>query len=172
MNDAWRDITWQQFGAALDMFGQAMGECPEQLWQRPMWGEHTDRPDLSEFWYVAYHTLFWIDFYLSGDEATFSPPEPFGLTEFDPSGLMPERLYSKDELQMYLAHCRRKCRATIEALTDEQAGRLLRCPWGEMPFMELLLYNMRHVQEHGAQMRMYLGQQLGLEPGWIGRARE
>ena len=171
MDDAWRTILWQQFGAAIDMFGQSMEECPDELWQQPMWGQHSDRQDLSEFWYVAYHMLFWLDFYLSSDEKTFAPPAPFGLSEFDPDGLLPERVYSKGELQTYLAHCRQKCRTAIEALTDEQAGRQVHFSWGDLSFVELLLYNMRHVQEHGAQMRMYLGQQLGSEPGWIGRAK-
>lgn len=35
--------------------------------------------------------------------------------------------------------------------------RLCQFPWGELPFAELQLYNLRHVQEHGAQQRMFLG---------------
>jgi uncharacterized damage-inducible protein DinB len=171
MDNAWRGSPWQQFGATLDMFGQAMDECPDELWQSRMWGERSDRPELSELWYVAYHTLFWLDLYLSGEVGTFTPPAPFGLSELDPAGALPERSYTKSELQTYLAYCRQKCSATIDALTDEQAGRRLSFGWGDMAFAELLLYNMRHVQEHGAQLRMYLGQQLGLEPGWGARAR-
>ena len=171
MDDAWRSMLWQQFGATLDMFGQAIDECPDELWQRQMWGEWSDRPDLSEFWYVAYHTLFWLDLYLSGEVDTFMPPAPFDLSELDPSGVLPERTYTKSELRSYLADCREKSRAAIEALTDERAQRRLRFGWGEVAYAELLLYTMRHVQEHGAQLRMYLGQQLGFEPGWIGRAR-
>ena len=172
MDNTWRSMIWQQFGATLDMFGQAMDECPDELWQRQMWGERSDWPELSQFWYVAYHTLFWLDLYLSGEQDTFTPPAPFGFSEFDPAGALPERIYTKSELQTYFAHCRKKCRATIDALTDEQAGRRLTFGWGNMAFAELLLYNMRHVQEHGAQLRMYLGQQLGFEPGWGAQAKE
>jgi hypothetical protein len=171
MDNAWRSILWQQFGAALDMFGQAMDECPDELWQRQMWGERSDRPELSEFWYVAYHTLFWLDLYLSGEVDTFTPPAPFGLSELDPAGALPERTYTKSELQTYFAHCRQKCRATIDALTDEQAWRRLTFGSREVAFAELLLYNMRHVQEHGAQLRMYLGQQLGSAPDWSAQAK-
>ncbi len=32
---------------------------------------------------------------------------------------------------------------------------------GEVPFGELLLYTMRHVQEHAAQLHLFLGQQRG-----------
>ncbi len=59
----------------------------------------------------------------------------------------------------------------IGALTDEQAYQPCRYPWGEMPYVELQLYNLRHVQEHGAQLRMFLGQQAGTSAAWVGRAR-
>jgi hypothetical protein len=103
---------------------------------------------------------------------SFTPPAPFGLSELDPAGVLPERSYATSELQTYFAHCRQKCRATIDALTDEQAGHRLTFAWGrDVVFAELLLDNMRHVQENGAQLRMYLGQQLGLEPGWSAQAK-
>lgn len=31
----------------------------------------------------------------------------------------------------------------------------------DCPFAELQLYNLRHMQEHAAQLRMFLGQQAG-----------
>ncbi|KPV47984.1 hypothetical protein SE17_40505 [Kouleothrix aurantiaca] len=172
MESSLNSILWQQFGATIDMFGQAMNECPDELWQQSMWGEHSERPDLAEFWYVAYHALFWLDFYLSGDAETFMPPEPFDLSEFDPNGLLPARVYAKAELRTYLDYCREKCRTILGTLTADQAERRLRFNWGEPTYTELLIYNMRHVQEHGAQMRMYLGQQRGSEPGWIGQAKD
>src|SRR5215475_14486455 len=45
---------------------------------------------------------------------------PFTLDELGPSGLLPERPYTKDELQRYLDHDREKFRALIEAFTDEK----------------------------------------------------
>ena len=51
-------------------------------------------------------------------------------------------------------------------------GLWCRFPWGELPFAELLLYNLRHVQEHAAQLRMFLGQQAGKSAKWVSRAKE
>jgi len=34
-----------------------------------------------------------------------------------------------------------------------------------------MLYNLRHVQEHGAQLRMFLGQQAGKSARWVSRAQ-
>jgi hypothetical protein len=39
-------------------------------------------------------------------------------------------------------------------------------------FFELQLYNMHHVQEHGAQLHMFLGQNvIETEDNWVPRAR-
>ncbi|MBO0796798.1 MAG: DinB family protein, partial [Ktedonobacteraceae bacterium] len=61
----------------------------------------------------------------------------------------------------YLAATRRKCHATLVALTDERASQVVSYPWTEgqtVNFLELQLYNMRHVQEHAAQLSLFLGQ--------------
>lgn len=91
--------------------------------------------------------------------------------ELEPAGLPPERPYTKDELQVYLDYGRKKCQATIEALTDETAQQRCRFRWGELSLVELLLYNMRHVQEHAAQLNLMLGQKVGSAPDWVTRAR-
>jgi hypothetical protein len=166
----WKPILWLQFGAAIDMLGNALRACPDELWRDRVWDHPSERAEYSQFWYLAYHALFWLDFYLSGAEEGFTPPAPFTLSELDPTGL-PERPYTKDELQAYLVYGRKKCQATIEALTEEAALRRCRFGWGEVNFAELLLYNMRHVQEHATQLNLLLGQQSGSAPGWVTRAR-
>jgi hypothetical protein len=158
-----KEILWRQFGAALDMLENAVRACPEVLW-----GDRTQRP---EFWYTAYHTLFWLDLYLSGADEGFVPPAPFTLDELDPAGLLPERVYAKDELLAYLGHGRAKCRATIASLTEEKARERYRFGWGEMGFPELLIYNLRHVQHHAAQLNLILRQQTDSAPGWVGRTK-
>jgi hypothetical protein len=154
---------WSQLGAAIDMLDSAVLACPEDLWR--------DRSKQPEFWYTAYHTLFWLDLYLSGTVEGFAPPAPFTLDELDPAGLLPERPYAKDELLAYLEHCREKGRLTLEVLTDESARRRCAFPWGELSFAELILYNMRHVQEHAAQLNLILGQLIGSAPGWVAQAK-
>ena len=163
MDTTWRAIIWSQFGAAIDMLDNAILACPDALW--------SDRSQQNEYWYVAYHALFWLDLYLSGSVEGFAPPAPFTLEELDPAGLLPEQPYTKQELTAYLTHCRQKCRATIAALTDEQARQRCGFAWVEVSVAELLLYNMRHVQEHASQLLLILGQQTGSAPGWVKWAR-
>jgi hypothetical protein len=163
MDTTWKAILWGQFGAAIDMLGNAVLACPEELWS-----ERSRRP---EFWYVVYHTLFYLDLYLSGSLDGFHPPAPFTLSETDPAGVLPERVYTKDELRTYLDHCRRKCRATIDALTDEWSGERCVFPWLDLSRAELFLYNMRHVQHHAGQLNLILRQTVDSAPRWVARAR-
>lgn len=159
MDIVWKEILWQQFGAAIDMLENAVHACPHELWN--------DRSRQPEFWYTVYHTLFFLDLYLYGSIEGFQPPAPYNLDEIDPRGILPERVYTKEELQSYLEHGRMKCRAVIDALTDEKARALCLFPWGEMSFAELMLYNMRHVQHYAAQLNLILRQTTDSAPRWV-----
>ena len=172
MNVLWKTSIWQQFGAAIDDLDNALRACPDELWHGRLWDDASDSQFfLPEYWYVIYHALFWLDLYLTGAEEGFSPPPPFTLVEQDENGPLPERPYTKNELQAYLYDCRQKCQATIETLTDAAAQRRCRFGWGEVSFVELLFYNMRHVQGHAAQLNLLLGQRGVSAPDWVTKAR-
>lgn len=167
---SWNTIIWQQFGAAIDMLDNALDTCPKALWQARIHNEQLSQPQFAEFWYVTYHALFWLDFYLADSADTFAPPAPFTRSELE-AGLPPERVYTKDELQTYLAHGRNKCRHKLETLTDLLTPQRCRVEWPEMSVAELFIYNMRHVQEHAAQLNLFLGQHVDSAPGWVAKAR-
>jgi hypothetical protein len=164
MDATWNAATWRQFGAAIDMLERAVRACPGSLW--------SDRSRSPEFWYLAFHTLFWLDLYLSDSIEGFSPPAPFGLEELDPAGRLPERPYTKEELLAYLEHGRARCRAAIEALIPERAAERRRFASVEGTAAELLLYNLRHVQHHAAQLHLILRRETDSTPGWVTQAGE
>jgi hypothetical protein len=168
MDMPWKAIIWDQFGAATDMLANALQACPEELWRERLHDERSVQPGFAEFWYVGYHALFWLDFYLSETVEGFAPPAPFSLTELE-AGLLPERVYTKAELLAYLEHGRNKGQARLETLTDAMLTRS-RPDWPKMSVAGSLLYNMRHVQEHAAQLSLFLGQKLGSAPGWVAKA--
>lgn len=151
----------RQFGAAIDTLENTIVACPDALWD--------DRSRRPEYWYVAFHTLFWLDLYLSGAVEGFAPPAPFTLAELDPAGVLPERVYRKDELLRYLAHGRARSQVTLAALDDAAARRRCAFRWGEVSFLELLLYNLRHVQHHVGQLHLMLRQGMDSAPGWVAR---
>lgn len=162
MDQFWKHIIWKQFGAAIDMLGRAIDRCPDDLWENRS----------IEFWYIAYHSLFWLDLYLHGQAEGFTPPAPFGLEELDPAGVLPDRVYTRAELKTYLEHCRKKCRATIDDMNEKSARETLQFPWSRigMSRVELLLYNMRHVQHHAAQLYLLLRKNINDAPNWAAQA--
>ena len=167
------EMLWHQFGAAIDMLDDAIKNCPNELWETQLWDDEPDQwvaKGFSKFWYLCYHTLFWLDLYLTGAEEGFSPPAPFDLVEMESNESLP-RPYSREELLGYLLTCRQNCQAVISAMSQEQANRLCQFSWGEVTFAELQLYNLRHVMEHSAQLRMFLGQQANKSATWVSEAR-
>ncbi len=159
MDEQWKTTMWQQFGASIDMLKNAMEACPEGLWG--------DRSQTPEFWYVAFHALFFLDLYLSESEVGFEPPAPFTLDEMDERGLMPERVYTKGELLEYLEHGREKCHTTIVGMTKQRATQRCGFSWLDISGEESLLYNMRHVQHHAGQLHLILKQKTGVAPRWV-----
>ena len=176
----WSTALWRQFGAAIDMLDDALVACPASLWTQRLWRE-TPPPwfpsQFAEFWYVSFHALVWLDLYLAGvPEEEFAPPAPFVPGEIDSVEALPERPYTKVELRAYLASTRQKCQTTLTALTDEHARRPVAYAWTKgqsISYLELQLYNLRHVQEHAAQLSLFLGQHVIPEAdlGWVARAK-
>ena len=161
MDNEFKQSLWKQFGASIDMLENAITLCPSQLWD-------TDK----KFWYNAYHCMFYLDYYLTPDPSRFTPPAPFTLSEFDPSGAMPPRTYTKDELLAYLKASRIKCHNLVAGLTDEIASKRWVNEWRNFSVFEILIYNMRHVQHHAAQLNLLLRQAINDAPKWVSQTNE
>lgn len=160
MDNHLQEDLWSQFGASINMLENAIKFCPPEHW-------NTDR----NFWYNAYHCLFFLDYYLTMQPAQFCPPAPFSFSEFEDK--MPDRVYQKEELLTYLQSCREKCRNLI----GEQTAAFFSNRWinqsGTMNYsvFEILLYNMRHVQHHAAQLNLILRQEINDAPDWVSRVK-
>jgi hypothetical protein len=63
---------WSQFGAALEMLAESIQTCPKDVWE----GNQV-------FSFQTYHTLFFLDYYLSTKPVGFAPPSEFSYSEFD-----------------------------------------------------------------------------------------
>ena len=164
---------WKQLGASIDMLENAILLIPKDQW------------DVNKkLFYNAYHCVVFLDYYLTIPPNGFSAVLPFTITTPDhiPAGalddLVPDRIYNKEELLDYVKLCRDKCRKLVAGLTEERMdGR-----WIEEPdevgapatmnysVLEILLYNMRHVQHHAAQLNLLLRQIINNAPGWVSSA--
>ncbi|MBN9384070.1 MAG: DinB family protein [Chitinophagaceae bacterium] len=169
-----KESLWYQFGASIDMVKNAIMLYPEENWSTN-----------KKFFYNAYHCLIYLDYYLTipwrKDFSAALPFTPAGAEdEIDADAIdknIPDRIYSKKELLDYLQSSRERCRLLIADLTEEKLNE----QWLEKPgtpkardysVTELLMYNMRHVQHHAAQLNMLLRQGMNDAPSWVRRARE
>lgn len=162
MDDLTRTSLWKQFGAAIDTLHDAVTLCPDELWTIQVWEDDEDSR-YGQYWFIVGHTLRWLDIYLEGGSADYATPPPFMRNQ------LPPRPWTKGESITYLTALRKTCRGAIAHLTDEDAAKPGR--WG-VPFLELQLYNMRHVQEHAAQLQLVLGSHGVKEVDWIPAARD
>ena len=159
-----KESLWNQFGASIDMLKNAIEMQPEQRW-------HSDK----RFFYTAYHVLVFLDYYLTYPVKEISSPLPFTITETDLPAealddILPNRIYSKQELLGYLNANREKCRQLISSLTEQKMNERWINEWGKnYSLLEMLLYNMRHVQHHAAQLNMMLRQEINNAPDWVSR---
>jgi hypothetical protein len=156
-----KEAFWRQFGASIDMFNNVIDLCPLQIWD-----------DENRFWYIAYHSVFFLDYYLTLHPIDFLPPVPFDLSEFEDR--MPERTYSKEEVLIYLSYCKEKCRNFIINLPAEASNIKWENESKSMSYslIEILIYNIRHVQHHTAQLNLLLRQNIDDACEWINQTEE
>lgn len=164
MDASFKQSIWSQFGAAVETLENAVNACPEELW----W----DTRQKPYVWYSVFHVLFFLDLYLEGTVDGFIPPKPFTLDELDPNGKLPEQPYSKDQLISYLQHCHKKCRDKIYGLTIEKCNKKCEFDWLQLNYLELLMYNMRHVQHHAAQLNLLVKQKYEIRFEWVKQVQE
>ena len=150
-----------QFEAGLCMTDDCLRRCPDAHWD----GLVAKYP----FWQVAYHTLCFVDLYLSPGKETFALRDlhPQGWREFDDE--YPSRRFARGELLDYVAICRRKAGETIAAETVESLMGPSGFSWLKFARAEAHLYNLRHLQHHAGQLGAYLRRaDPSIEPRWIG----
>lgn len=161
MKESFKEELWGQFGASIKMLENAIELCPANFWDNE-----------KKFWYITYHCLFWLDYYLTLNPDEYAPPPPYTLSEFDPEGAMPDRTYSKEELLSYLQYCRNKCHDLVLGLTDPIASSRWINDYRNYSVFEIILYNMRHVQHHTAQLNLLLRQEIDDAPQWVSVSKE
>lgn len=164
-----REMLWNQFGASIDMLANIIAHAPDEYFQGN-----------KRFYYIAFHSAIFLDYYLTLPPHDFKPLLAFTPTKIADrpkesiDDLIPDKIYSKTELLNYIKHSREKCKALLESLTDEKmTERFIEGDGPDdmnYPVVEILLYNMRHTQHHAAQLNMLLRQDRDVHMEWSFRA--
>src|SRR6185436_6786289 len=128
-----------QFEASFCTLAHCVARCPDHLWNT--------RVAKYPFCQVAFHTLFFADYYL-GPDAESLRHQPFHLANPDLFGdyvqlqeREPESVYDKLQIETYLAFCRAKAAATITAETGEDLDAPARFARRNFSRAELHVYN-------------------------------
>lgn len=156
----------RQFEAVLSKLHNTIVLCPSDQWEHAV----GDYP----FWHVVYHSLFYLDFYLSTSEAAFVP-QSFHRTDYQHFGFNADGHpctadvpYEKDVLLNYAQHCRRKIGDILSAETEQSLAGPSGFWWYKIPRAEFHLNNIRHIQHHASQLSLHLRRAAGIQVNWIG----
>jgi hypothetical protein len=163
MEDTTKEVLWQQLAASLDMLGNAISACPDELWERPS--------DEMGFWYMAYHALWFLDHDWSPAGGKFVPPA-FDIHNYELEIKEPpyNAPYSKADLLGYLKHCRSLAKDVIERLDDPDSKHLRGCDRTKANPTEVVVGGIRHIQHHAAQLNLLLRQTTNSAPRWVRRS--
>jgi hypothetical protein len=170
-----RKVLWNQFGASIDMFANLIAMWPDSYWNLT-----------NKVYYLSYHTFLFLDYYLTIPPTNYTAPLPFTMISpakvppYAIDDLLPTRLYTQKELIDGLQICRQKCKQVIFSLTEESMHRL----WIDQPddiaggstlkysVLEILLYNLKHVQHHVGQLNLLLREETGQAADWVSGAAD
>ncbi len=147
MLELYKQIVVSQFEAALAMLNQCIAACPPEHWE--------GRIANDSFRYIAYHTLFFADFYLSANEASFQLRD-LHHRGGDERGEAASPGLSKEETLAYVPIVRQKLLESLAAETEQSLAGPCGISWRKTSRAELHLYNLRHVQHHVGAMFAYL----------------
>lgn len=142
-----KHILTSQFEAALAMLKQCIEACPEEHWE--------SRVANGTVRWIAYHTLFFLDLYLSPSEQEFELRE-LNLRGGDERGSVACLGLTKQEILEYVDICRQKISEAIDTETEQSMQGPSGIPWYSISRGELHLVNIRHVQHHAAQLSAFL----------------
>jgi|SRR5450432_2985422 DinB superfamily len=171
MDHSIKQILWRQFGASIDMLENVISNSPDDYF-------FTNK----RFYYILYHTTVFLDYYLTVPPTNFAPLLPFSITEaaLRPAEaideLIPDKFYTKPELLDYIKASREKTKKLIGSLTaavdtqrfteDNPTDAM------DYPILEILLYNMRHIQHHIGQLNLMIRLDLHQHMEWVFQTSE
>ena len=154
-----------QYLAGLEMLKQAVGQCPEALWDSP--------DDSTPTWHLAYHALFYTHLYLQESPQVFAAWAKH-RAEYQFIGPLPwpphappqiGEPYTPAEVLEYLAFCQAEVERRVPQLQLEGPSGFEWLPFGRL---ELQLYSIRHLQQHVGELMERLGRRAGLQFPWVG----
>jgi hypothetical protein len=174
MESTIRIVLWRNFSGATDMLHSILMICPDSYW-----AAH------RKFYYLTYHTVVFLDYYVSFPVKEFQPVLPYHLTDQADwpadaiDDVLPAQAYTRENI----ANAIRLIQGNAQRLICLTPSELLDSRWiqpEEIPLhglcptvvenysiWEILFYNLRHLQHHIGQLNLLLRQEMNLSAEWI-----
>lgn len=161
-----KTVLANQLAAALCTLSRCIDRCPQDAWQMPIANLTFDQ--------VAFHTLFFTDYYL-GRNAGALRPQPFhrnhvdAFAEYEELEDRPQEMhYDRTFIEEYMQHCHEKAARVIGSETDESLSAKADFERRDFSRAELYVLTVRHIQHHAAHLSLRLRLDAGLEIPWAG----
>lgn len=147
MLDLFKLALTTQYEAALSMLNHCLEACPPEHWEGKI--------AQGTFRWVAYHTLFFTDLYLSANNEAFIRRD---LHERGGDERGPEACVglSKEDALVYVPLCREKMLVCVTGETAESLAGPSGFSWYDVTRGEMHLVNIRHIQHHTGQLSAHL----------------
>jgi len=152
----------ENYGAVFQMLHRTIRLCPKALWD--------DRSIGEPFWQRVYHTLFYLDFYLSESPASFDKPTfvDDGAANLEHyQGSVPAR----QQLLEYLGSVSQRCEKALTGVTTAALAGKNTFPWTGATLAHRLIYNIRHAQHHIGDLNAVLWRYNGKAAPWVIKPR-
>ena len=166
MLDTTKNLIAHQFEAAFCTLNTCSDRCADASWNAPVGNQ--------PFCQVAFHTLFFADYYLGPDEESFRGQafhrehEAFFGDYEQLEDREPVSLYQRAAIGEYMEHCRTKASTIIVSETAESLSGPARFERRDFSRAELHVYTIRHIQHHAAQLSLRLRLDADQSIPWIG----
>jgi hypothetical protein len=156
----------RQIGAAFKMLEYAIDSSNDKTW--------TARINNMPFWQICYHALWYTDFYFHADQATFQP-QSFDMKGIKNISIKPDSQMiedqkhpiSKSNMRAYCKYAKQKANQFIQSINDTYFTTPSPFEWHGFPKIDLVDYNLRHLQHHVGQLDVVLRREQNIGNPWI-----
>ena len=160
MTDIWKKVLDSQYAAAMRTMELVIENCPDDLWD--------SREQGPPVWHVLYHAAFYAQLYV-GDSEDSLRPQSLHWPNAEQLGEEPTNLISKEQLSDYFIWLRRFLKGQIEGCTEGDLKGDAPFHWLPFSRAECLVYSLRHVQHHAAEMCDRVKAATGKGFSWVGK---
>ena len=158
----------EQYGAAIEMLRINLKSCPKEVWD--------DRTSGPPFWHVAYHAMWFLDWYLSdsyGTRESFKSKFGDASQHFEQLTVdnIKDVVLTPEQLIEYLSEIKEKTKTRFDNLTSETLTHASVFDWHGNSVLSSLLYNLRHVMLHIGALNLRLHREGVKLDNWVTHQR-